>query len=330
MSTANELARAFVAAVNRQDAAALGRLARVYSTLYERMRDKLDALLLQLSRMDEPTRGQIMRLVQYKSLVSALEDELTRYGIYLENEIRLNMTDAVDLSLKKTEAYLKAMGVSKPNRLRADLIYNMIGFTSEDGALYRRLKGYAKEGTSYVIDKLLEGAAFGYNPAKTARLFQKVMGVPLTTAMRYSRTAMLYASREANRAMYIANSDVIEGWRWWTSLDESVCMACVAMHGKEFPVDESMDSHWNCRCTSLPIPKWFDEGAEETGEEWFNKLPEAVQRQMMGAQTWQAWKDGLFDFSELATRKHDDVWGDMLARRPLWDLLGAEPPYKQK
>ena len=41
----------------------------------------------------------------------------------------------------------------------------------------------------------------------------------------------------------------------------------------------------------------------------------------MGAQTWDAWKEGKFDFSDLATRRHDDVYGNMLSRRPLKDLL---------
>ena len=326
MPTADELATAFTKAINAQDAAALGRLARTYAMLYERMRGKLDSLLLAVNGIENPTRGQMMRLSQYKALVSALEEEMTRFGFNLESEIELNMSEAVRLSLSKTEAYLKARGVKMPNTLNAQAVYNIIGFTSEDSELYKKLKGFSGESVQYVIDRLVEGMAFGYNPGKTAKLFQKAMGVPLTTAMRYSRTAQLYASREANRAMYVANSDVVTGWRWWTSLDGGVCMACVAMHGKEFKPDEPMRSHWNCRCTSIPIVKWFDEGME-TGEEWFGKLPEAQQKQMMGAQTWQAWKDGLFNFGELSTRKHDDVWGDMLARRPLWELLGAEPPY---
>ena len=326
MPTPDELARAFTNAINAQDAAALGRLARTYSMLYERMRGKLDSLLLAVNGLENPTRGQIMRLNQYKALVSALEDEIARFGIYTESEITVNMSAAVELSLKKTEAYLKSMGVRMPRTLNAQAIYNIIGFTSEDSQLYEKLKGFSDESVQYVIDRLVEGMAFGYNPAKTARLFQKAMGVPLTTAMRYSRTAQLYASREANRAMYVANSDVVTGWRWWTSLDGGVCMACAAMHGTEHPVGESMRSHWNCRCTSVPIVKWFDEGME-TGEQWFSKLPESQQKQMMGAQTWQAWKDNLFDFSDLSTRRHDDVWGDILARKPLWELLGAEPPY---
>jgi len=97
MPTPDELARAFTNAINAQDAAALGRLARTYSMLYERMRGKLDSLLLAVNGLENPTRGQIMRLNQYKALVSALEDEIARFGIYTESEITVNMSAAVEL-----------------------------------------------------------------------------------------------------------------------------------------------------------------------------------------------------------------------------------------
>ena len=327
MPTADELARAFAQAINRQDAAALGRLARAYVSLYERMRDKLDSLLLEMGKLEEPTRGQVMRLSQYKSLVSALEDEMTRFGIYTETEINMNMKASIAESVKRMEAYLKAAGVNAPHSLPANTIYNILGYLSEDSELTKKLRGYAGESTQYVADKLLEGVAFGYNPAKTAKSFQKAMGVPLSTAMRYATTAQMYASREANRAMYIANSDVVTGWMWWSTLSPNTCMACLAMHGKVFPNETPMESHYSCHCTSIPQVKWFsDDDVEETGAEWFSKLPAEQQKAMMGAETWKAWKDGLFSFDDLATRRHDDVWGDMLARTPLWEMLGAEPP----
>ncbi len=88
MPTATELARAFKAAIDRQDAAALTRLAKTYSQLYGRMQGKLDSLLLAISKLEEPTSGQVMRLAQYKNLINALESELTKYSAYVEVEIR--------------------------------------------------------------------------------------------------------------------------------------------------------------------------------------------------------------------------------------------------
>lgn len=325
--TVNELAQAFKAAIDRQDAAALARLAKSYKALYERMQDKLDSYLLALSRLDAPTKAQAMRLMQYQNLISALETELSKYAAYVEVEIRNNAASGVELAVKQTQSYLRALGYAMPATLPTRAIVNMLGFLQENSPLWKRLSLLAPENTKRVADSLLEAVAFGYSPIKTARMFQNVMGGGLTDAMRMSRTAQLYATREANRTMYVANEDVVEGWIWWSSLDSNVCMACAAMHGTFHTNDESMDSHYNCRCTSIPAVKGYD-NAVQTGEEWFSGLSESEQRKMMGGQTYDVWKAGGFEFTDLATRRHDDVYGEMLGRTPLWELLGAEPPYR--
>jgi uncharacterized protein with gpF-like domain len=87
-----------------------------------------------------------------------------------------------------------------------------------------------------------------------------------------------------------------------------------------------LNGHYNCRCVAIPHVKRSE--PEQTGEEWFSTLSEAQQKEMMGAQTWDAWKGGAFKFDEFAGHRHDDVYGDMTARVPLWELLGAEPPIR--
>jgi len=318
--TPTELARAFKAAIDRQDAAALTRLAKAYSQLYGRMQGKLDSLLLAISKLDAPTKGQVMRLSQYKNLLTALETELTKYSAYVEVEIRNTADAAVGMAIKQTEQFLRAAGYTMTRSLPKNAIYSMLGFLQEDSPLWKRIGELAPFHTQKVADALLEGIAFGYNPAKTAKLFENVMGGGLTDAMRMTRTAQLYASREANRAMYAANSDVVTGWMWYSSLDSDTCMACAVEHGTIHSNDESMDSHYNCRCTSIPVVAGYDDKVQ-TGVDWFKGLPESQQREMMGNKAFEAWKEGKFDLSDMVTRRHDDVYGEMLARTPLEQLI---------
>jgi len=318
--TPTELARAFKAAIDRQDAAALTRLAKAYSQLYGRMQGKLDSLLLAISKLDAPTKGQVMRLSQYKNLLTALETELTKYSAYVEVEIRNTADAAVGMAIKQTEQFLRAAGYTMTRSLPKNAIYSMLGFLQEDSPLWKRIGELAPFHTQKVADALLEGIAFGYNPAKTAKLFENVMGGGLTDAMRMTRTAQLYASREANRAMYAANSDVVTGWMWYSSLDSDTCMACAIEHGTIHSNDESMDSHYNCRCTSLPVVIGYNDQVQ-TGTDWFSNLSESEQRNMMGSSAYEAWKEGKFDLSDMVTRRHDDVYGEMLARTPLEQLI---------
>ena len=320
MPTPTELARAFKAAIDRQDAAALTRLAKTYSQLYGRMQGKLDSLLLAISQLESPTQGQVMRLAQYKNLITALESELTKYSAYVEVEIRNTADAAVGMAIKQTEQFLRAAGYTMTRSLPKNAIYSMLGFLQEDSPLWKRIGELAPFNTQKVANALLEAVTFGYNPAKTAKLFENVMGGGLTDAMRMTRTAQLYATREASRASYIANEDVVEGWVWWSSLDSDTCMACAVEHGTFHTNDESMDSHYNCRCTSIPVVKGYDDKIQK-GEDWFSGLSEKEQRDMMGNSAFDAWRDGKFDLADMATRRHDDVYGEMLARTPLQDLI---------
>lgn len=329
MPTITDLASEFRKAVDRQDAQALGRLAKAYSQLYQRMQLKLDSLLLAMSKLEAPTKGQMFRLAQYKNLMSSLEAELQTYSAFVKVEIQTNSQAAIELAVKQTDAFLKAAGLALPKSLPTNTIYSMLGFLQADSPLYKRLDLLTNFHTEKVANALLEAVAFGYNPAKTAKMFESVMGGGLTDAMRTARTAQLYASREASRASYVANSDVVIGWEWVTALDSDVCMACAIEHGTIHELDESMSSHFNCRCTSIPVVKGYEYN-DQKGVDWFAGLPEEQQEKMMGKQTFDVWKAGGFELTDMLGRRHDEVYGEMLETKPLWDLLGGEPPYKTK
>jgi SPP1 gp7 family putative phage head morphogenesis protein len=326
MPTATELAIAFKKAIDRQDAAALLRLAKTYRELYTRLLPKMDSLILAMSKLDEPTTGQMYRLAQYKSLLKSAEEEFNKYAAYTEIEIRTGTRAAAELALKQSQAYLAQFGLAMPQRIPVDAVINMLDYLQEDAPLWKRLGYYSKDNTIKLADALAGAVSFGFGVAQVTKIFERIMGGGLTDAMRMTRTAVLHAGREASRAQLIVNRDVVDGWMWWSSKDASTCMACLANHGKVFPNTERLNGHYNCRCVAIPHVKQSE--PEQTGEEWFSTLSEAQQKEMMGAQTWDAWKGGAFKFDEFAGHRHDDVYGDMTARVPLWELLGAEPPIR--
>ena len=138
-----------------------------------------------------------------------------------------------------------------------------------------------------------------------------------------TRTVQLYSYREATRANYIANSDVVEGWIWHADLSPTTCAECIAMHGTFHANDETLNDHHNGRCSMIPVVKGFDRITEEgAGEAWFNAQPESVQRDMLGPGKYEAWKEGQFDFSQLVSTQNDPVYGEMRVEATLKELLG--------
>jgi hypothetical protein len=320
MPTVIDLAQQYRDALLKADLASMGRLTGAYQQLYSRLQDKIDLLIAAIDKLDKPTRGQVMRLGRYGDLIREIEKELTRYGVYAQVEISTMAREAISKAVADSAGFMALYGITNRGALPVGAIEAMLGFLKPDGVLFKRLEGLAGFHAQKVADGLLEGIGLGYNPRKVAGMIQDLMGGGLTDALRMARTSNLYAYREATRANYIANDDVVKGWIWWAELDSDVCMSCVAMHGTIHPLDETLDDHHNGRCAMLPY--LGDNPADKTGEDWFNAQSEATQREMMGNDKFDAWKEGKFEFGNLSSTHTDDVYGEMRGETPLKDLIG--------
>ena len=324
----------FRAAMLRQDEAAVKRLVEVYGRSWKRLDGLVQALAEKIGN-EAPTRGQVTRMMSYKSLQAQVEEELT--GLQAITRDMVSEQGALNVAAGEKDAarLVGATLTGEPrilpgyNRLPKDAIINLLGFLDPQGALYKRISQLAPTTTDYVIEKLLEGVSLGYNPTKIARTIRDAYGRGLTDSLRMVRTVQLYSYREANRASYVANSDIVEGWIWSAKLDGLTCLSCISQHGTLHPMTETLNDHHMGRCAMIPKVKIFPPAISETGEQWFYKLPEGEQAKMMGADRYAAFKGGAFKFGELSDAHTDSVYGEMRSVAPLWKLLGAEPPLRK-
>jgi hypothetical protein len=316
----------FRAALLRNDAQALNRLIDAYLRAYSRIGGSLDALLLQIGE-EAITGGQLIRLERYKALMKQVGEELLGLQALTINEAeraaQLGITLGQDHARRLIAgAYGRPEIAGAFNVLPKGAVESVLGFLQPEAQLYKRLRLIAPNAASLVADAIGSGVAMGFNPRKTAGLVQDAFGGGLTDALRQVRTVQLYSYREANRATFLANSDVVTSWIWHAHLgDARTCMSCIAMHGTEHPLSEALDDHWNGRCAMVPKVPGFDSPVTETGIEWYEKQDEARQKQHMGPEKWAAWKEGAFGLSDIPVVKPDRVYGHMRVERSLKDLL---------
>jgi len=316
------VARQFREALRRHDQRALTRLTRAYERVYARLKDKID-LLTDAIGAEQPTKGQLVRMARYNSLIRQIEEELQGYQAILRNEIEGIAAEAISFAGRDAARVLRSYGVTAGfNRLPTETIKTLLGFLSEESPLFTRIGQLAKVNAAFVADKIIEGVSLGYNPRKIAGIIRDALGGGLTDALRMTRTVQLWSYREATRANYLNNSDVIEGWIWWADLAGDPCMACIAEHGTVHGLEENLDDHYNGRCAMLPVVIGFPSPVDQTGEDWFKELPEAKQRQLMGKGKFEAWQSGKFDFAQLIGKHDDDVYGLMTIEATLESLLG--------
>lgn len=340
----------FVAALERfrrallaRERAAAVRLVNAYGRVYARLQRDIEALADEIATMDAPTKEQVRRMARYRSLLRQIEEEVNRFAVLVEAEIDEGARAAIQaaaveartltqLSLPGMEA-VDAQIMATWNRLPTQAIETMLGFLADDAPLKAALRTqFGAAVAEHVGQKLLEGVARGFNPRKTAEAIRQAAGKGLTDALRLSRTAQVYAYREATRAHYAANPQIVRRWVWRSARDGRTCAACLAMDGQVFEHQDRLGGHWNCRCVMEPVTVTYAELGLDvpepardttTGEEWFKQQPATVQREILGKGKYEAWRAGKFEFRQLATERDDPVWGSTRIETPLKELLAA-------
>lgn len=109
-----------------------------------------------------------------------------------------------------------------------------------------------------ILQTVFNGLLNGENPRVVAQTLRNQLQMPLYRAERIARTEILTAYRESNRAMMQNNPSFVKKWVWYANTN-SCCAACLAMHGTEHSVNESMGTHPNCRCVQVPKVEPFDD-----------------------------------------------------------------------
>jgi hypothetical protein len=322
-----DLAKQFRKALEQRDNKALSQIIKAYGDMYARLQDKINVLTLQMANMETITAASVRKLDSYKSLIIEIEKELTKFQGYASTVMQQSASDAIALGVRDARLLTLAGNPAVAagwKTLNPRAIENLVGYFSEGSPLMQRLDLLAGTNALKVANTIIDNVALGNNPKKIAYLIRDSLGGGLTDAMRMTRTVQIYSYREANRASYLANSDVVKGWVWMSTLDDVCCMSCVVMHGTYHTNDEVMDDHYNGHCVMLPITLGAENplGSDTAGMDWFKSLDENKQRGLMGESKFEAYKENKFELSQLSTQRQDEVYGSMRGVTPLKDLIG--------
>lgn len=329
----------FRAQVDANEQEAAGRLTRAYTRAYARLGNSIAALEERIALEGGALRpDQARNLMALRSLQEQAREEIERFSVFADAEIRDSASNMIALGLQHSRGLVQAsfgnLAAGRAVAARFDMlpvesVETMLGFLADDSplrtALVNRLGPLVAQRMG---EALVDGIATGMNPRAVAALARRELGVGLTWALNTARTAQLWSYREASRANYAANRDIVAGWIWYAQIGSSrTCMSCVAKHGSRHSVDETLNDHHSGRCTMIPdVPLAARLGIKppeiEPGEAWFNRQDEATQRARMGPGMHEAWKAGAVRFDQLAHPYEDAVYGTMLREPSMVELLG--------
>lgn len=312
-------------AIEARDTAAVQRLISAYQSIYKRLVSDIEALTLTIGDLEAPTSAQVRKLSQYRRLMEDVTVELQKFQGYLEIEIsqsaRLAIESGIQDAFQLVAESTAGRVASSFHTLNPDTIENLLGFLNKNGPLYKSISDFSNGVADRISEAILSGVSAGNNPKIIAREITKSFGMGLTDAMRTTRTVQIYSYREANRASYIANSDIVQGWIWNSALQPGrTCMSCVAMHGTEHTLDETLNDHYCGLCSMIPLVIGSKNPIADNGAAWFEKQDEATQRRMLGDKKFDYWKNGKIGIDQLSTVKPDDIYGEMRTETSLKEL----------
>jgi SPP1 gp7 family putative phage head morphogenesis protein len=211
---------------------------------------ELYKMIENLVKIENPSLNQIFRSNQYKEFLAESKQLIEKYNSYsarviLENEFKFS-----ELGVKTTNEILGYLGIGF-NRLGVDKANVMIGLTKDNSPLFGLLNKAYPITVDNLVNTLINSQALGRSPIETARLMAKNMDGNNTRSLLIARTEQLRCNRESS-LISMKESGVCKGWIRIESIDESTCDECIEGNGKKYSLDESFDSHPNCRGALLP------------------------------------------------------------------------------
>lgn len=335
----------FAADLERNVTAAQTQMLAAWSDAYWQIRDDMDRLAarVEAARRDG-TRVSPAWLYQeqrYRTLLAQTQRSLTQYADAATTATTREQARALaDAQANATALVQDAAASAGATFLRTNpaVVDALAGVMANGGALQTylrsRIPGEAVDG---IRAALTRGVATGKGIDWMVREVTRSTALAHTRAVTILRTETHRVYREATRATYRANADVLDGWVWTSALDRRTCPACVAMHGTLMPLDERLDGHPRCRCAMVPQPKapgaLLDDPSLpdtrppiETGEAWYAAQPPDVQRAIVGPLKYDAMQAGELSLADVVGRRSSDTFGTMRYERSLLAIREGRDP----
>ena len=225
-----------------------------------------------------------------------------------------------------SDAALARVGV---NWLRPDpnAIAALINYAQSD-AWDASLARYGAGVPQIVRDIAIRGITSGRGPVAVARdVRAAATNLPRHYAEDLMRSLQLNSYRKAVALSYTANASIISHQVRIAALDGRQCVTCTALHGTRMEVGEVVSDHRNGRCTSIGVVRGLERLAEvETGEDWFARQPEAIQRGVrgIGEAGYEAIISGRATLRDFVDTANDPVFGEVVRVKSLTEL-GLRP-----
>ncbi|WP_449104104.1 phage head morphogenesis protein [Pseudomonas veronii] len=178
-----------------------------------------------------------------------------------------------------------------------------------------------------IIGEIQIGSSLGETSEQIRRRLTSVHQLHQDQASSLVRTMTNHVASTARMETLKANDDILEGWRWISTLDSKTSPMCQARDQHIYAWDDPKPpGHWGCRSGVLPVlkgefareikgstrPSIGPDGvalvsSKTSYQDWLSRQPAAFQRDVLGAKRY-----ALFTKGDLTLDKFVDSNGKTL------------------
>lgn len=266
-----------------------------------------------------------------KNLLADVQAQITRFGgeasSIIEREQRAAIKIAVAQAQDTFDFQIKAAD-------RADLARNFGGSLNTravetaaglmgDGSPLAEYfeKNLAPLVAERIKTEVIKAAAVGTNFSTIAKRLQETGDITKHRAFSVARTETNRVRRSATLSIFRENSDIISGWEWCSAKSSRACALCLAMDGREFPLDEPFPQHVSCRCSMISIIIGLKRRPRTIGKDWFEEQPNAVKEEILGTDAFAVYQDKNLTLDDFVAFRNDKRFGKSVTRKPLAKVL---------
>lgn len=321
---------------------------RVLNQLYSATADIVHKLGVE--KMSQLTRKQLLELLgQIKAATENITADAARVMSNRLNDVAWYSAEFEQKALQKaTKA--GAPDIVLPSQRR---IVNYVMGNPMTGS-GKTVSSFFNEWSTRQVSTLMDAARKGYaNGWTTGELLQQLAG---TKKVNYQdgliggkarreleaaiRTSVQHVSSQARMAVWEDNADMMDGYRWVSTLDGHTTSECRALDGQVFPIDGDgpvPPIHINCRSTTVAELgdefAYLNKGAtrssangyvdaDMTYYEWLGQQPASFQDEAIGPVRGQLFRDGGLsaeDFAKMSLNKNFEplTLDEMRAKEPV-------------
>lgn len=304
--------------------------------LLERARD---TVIKKLKKTDLAKLSKKRRDTFLMQLDADLANIYTRIGTKLEKNMKDFAEYEAGFSARMlTQATVAEFKVPAKAAIEGAVLANPVLLTDEALSIESSLRQFSVAKRKEMITTIKNGVIAGKTSEEIGKDIEFVAKkIQRNHASALVRTVVNHVSTAARQSVVAANTDIVSGEEWVSTLDGSTTSTCQALDGKVFKEGQGPRPplHWGCRSTMIPVvkkkyrvvdkaskerPAIGSEGVENvkggaTYNSWLKTQPAEFQAEVLGVEKAKLFRDGGLSVRQFVDKKFQPLTLDELKRK---------------